>query len=117
MDYYIIGKKGAQVNNIVQYLKEEHNIDTKMILPSELKKLNGCNTDYKVIYIEVPFRVACEWLLTDPYNKDLHNVISDEIWEFYGYNHWDFKVEFPEGFNFRDPAEKIADWIRKENMV
>lgn len=110
MTYYIIGKRAASIDSLIDVLSKELDIDVhlKHIEPYMItNERNGKN-----IFINVPFAFAWDWHIMSglPLEK-AGKMFCDEIMLYRGFNKFDYCVDYTD---FKDVVEKVKKIILED---
>lgn len=107
MTYYIVGKRAASIDSLIDVLSKELdiNVQLKHIEPYMITD----ERDGKVIFINAPFAFAWDWYITAGFTLEkAGNMFCDEIMLFRGFNKYDYCVDYTD---FDDVVEKVKKII------
>ncbi len=111
MKYIITGKKGSHAEQIAEYIKDKENFDIEFMFPHEINKAKVKCT---IVYVHIPLTAAWDWIMTDPYNKDLLKIFDDEIMEFRELGNCNYQIEYDGGIDWKSTAEKVISVINMD---
>ena len=109
MTYYIVGKRAASIDSLIDVLSEELNINIQLkhIEPYMITD----ERDGKIIFINAPFAFAWDWYITAGFTLEkAGNMFCDEIMLFRGFNKYDYCVDYTD---FDDVVEKVKNIIQE----
>ena len=110
MIYYIVGKRAACIDSLIDYLSEKLDIDVKLkhIEPYMITD----ERDGKIIYISTPFAFSWDWyILSGCPLKKAGEAFCDEIMLYRGFNKYDYRIDYTD---FDDVVDKVADFITED---
>ena len=107
MTYYIVGKRAASIDSLIDVLSKELdiNVQLKHIEPYMITD----ERDGKIIFINAPFAFAWDWYITAGFTLEkAGNMFCDEIMLFKGFNKYDYCIDYTD---FKDVVEKVKKII------
>ena len=110
MTYYIVGKRAASIDSLIDVLSKELdiNVQLKHIEPYMITD----ERDGKIIFINAPFAFAWDWYIRNGFSLEkASNMFCDEIMFFRGFSKFDYCVDYTD---FDDVVEKVKKIIAED---
>ena len=111
MNYYIVGKRAAHIDSLIDCLSEKlpNNVTLKHVEPYMLTN----ERDGKIIYISTPFAFSWDWYISAKIPlEQASSMFCDEIMLFRGFSRYDYRINYTD---FDDVVNKVMGFILEDS--